>query len=74
MVNIEKLRQLGLLFSKKNPEAEDPRIYKAADTVHYSEKPHHAQRTLANETERKKGHKKFWRKKKKQEILVFPTS
>lgn len=76
MVNIEKLKQIGLLFSKKNSEVEDPRDYKANDSVHYSEKPQHALRTLGNEAGRKKGHKEFWRKKqkKKEEIVIFSAS
>jgi len=43
-------------------ESENPRVYEMNDNLHYSDKLNHATRTLANEHDRKNGHKKHWKK------------
>jgi len=54
-------------YTPPTEESEDFREYERSDSEHYSEKFHHRQRTLGNETERKKGHKDHWRKEKAKE-------
>jgi hypothetical protein len=48
-------------------ESENPSLYKKKDDGHYSTKKDHKERTLGNETDRKKGHKDHWRKEKKKD-------
>jgi len=47
-------------------EAKDFKIYDRPDEKPYYNKPDHLSRSIAND-ERPRGHKKYWRKAKKEE-------